>query len=80
MKEAVERIELALDRGEKILIYGDYDADGITSTTVMLHTLLDLGADVDFEIPNRFTHGYGPHEELFRQALRKWSSINYYCR
>ena len=47
MKEAVERIELALERGEKILIYGDYDADGITSTTVMLNVLLDLGADVD---------------------------------
>lgn len=68
MKEAVERIELALERGEKILIYGDYDADGITSTTVMLNVLLDLGADVDYEIPNRFVHGYGPHEELFRKA------------
>ncbi|MED3662653.1 single-stranded-DNA-specific exonuclease RecJ [Ureibacillus terrenus] len=68
MKEAVERIELALDRGEKILIYGDYDADGITSTTIMLNVLLDLGADVEYEIPNRFTHGYGPHEELFRKA------------
>ncbi|MEK4255215.1 single-stranded-DNA-specific exonuclease RecJ [Ureibacillus sp. FSL K6-2830] len=71
MKEAVERIELALHRGEKILIYGDYDADGITSTSVILHTLLDLGADVDFEIPNRFTHGYGPNEELFRLAHEK---------
>lgn len=68
MKEAVERIELALNRGEKILIYGDYDADGITSTTVMLNVLLDLGADVEYEIPNRFIHGYGPHEELFRKA------------
>ena len=35
MKEAVERIEVALENGEKILVYGDYDADGITSTTVM---------------------------------------------
>ncbi|MFP3918163.1 single-stranded-DNA-specific exonuclease RecJ [Lysinibacillus telephonicus] len=68
MKEAVERIEVALENGEKILVYGDYDADGITSTTVMLNVLLDLGANVDFCIPNRFTHGYGPHEELFRKA------------
>ncbi|MFC5558131.1 single-stranded-DNA-specific exonuclease RecJ [Ureibacillus thermophilus] len=68
MKEAVERIERALNRGDKILIYGDYDADGITSTTVMLNVLLDLGADVEYEIPNRFIHGYGPHEELFRKA------------
>lgn len=68
MDEAVERIHRALEDGEKILVYGDYDSDGITSTTVMLNVLLDLGADVDFMIPNRFTHGYGPHEELFRQA------------
>lgn len=68
MKEAVKRIEEALNSGEKILIYGDYDADGITSTTVMMNVLLDLGADVHFCIPNRFTHGYGPHEELFRKA------------
>ncbi|RHW38656.1 single-stranded-DNA-specific exonuclease RecJ [Lysinibacillus yapensis] len=68
MKEAVERIEDALNHGEKILIYGDYDADGITSTTIMMNVLLDLGGDVQFCIPNRFTHGYGPHEELFRKA------------
>ena len=68
MEQAVERINKALEDGEKILVFGDYDSDGITSTTVMLNVLLDLGADVDFMIPNRFTHGYGPHEELFRQA------------
>lgn len=68
MKEAVERIEQAINNGEKIVVYGDYDADGITSTTVLLNVLLDLGADVDFMIPNRFTHGYGPHEDLFRKA------------
>ncbi|MCH7322211.1 single-stranded-DNA-specific exonuclease RecJ [Solibacillus sp. MA9] len=68
MEQAVARIEQALDSGEKILVYGDYDADGITSTTVLLNVLLDLGADVDFVIPNRFLHGYGPNENLFRQA------------
>ena len=71
MEQAVERILQALEEGEKILVYGDYDGDGITSTTVMLNVLLDLGADVDFMIPNRFTHGYGPHEELFRQAYEQ---------
>ncbi|MGE7673927.1 single-stranded-DNA-specific exonuclease RecJ [Lysinibacillus sp. NPDC094403] len=68
MAEAVARIEQALENGEKILVYGDYDADGVTSTTVMLNVLLDLGADVSFKIPNRFIHGYGPNEELFREA------------
>ncbi|KOP72480.1 recombinase RecJ [Lysinibacillus sp. FJAT-14745] len=68
MAEAVARIEEALENGEKMLIYGDYDADGVTSTTVMMNVLLDLGADVSFKIPNRFIHGYGPHEALFREA------------
>ncbi|WP_042475102.1 single-stranded-DNA-specific exonuclease RecJ [Bacillus ndiopicus] len=68
MDKVVERIEHALEAGEKILVYGDYDCDGITSTAVMLHALLDLGADVDFVIPNRFEHGYGPNEQLFREA------------
>lgn len=71
MDEAVARIEQALDNGEKILVYGDYDADGITSTTVLLNALLDLGAEVDFVIPNRFTHGYGPNAELFKEAHEK---------
>ncbi|GAB0168715.1 single-stranded-DNA-specific exonuclease RecJ [Lysinibacillus sp. CTST325] len=68
MAEAVARIEQALENGEKILVYGDYDADGVTSTTVMLNVLLDIGAGVSFKIPNRFIHGYGPNEALFREA------------
>ncbi|KFL44078.1 recombinase RecJ [Lysinibacillus sp. BF-4] len=68
MTEAVARIHQALDEGEHIRIYGDYDADGITSTTVLMTALLELGANVDYVIPNRFTHGYGPNTELFRQA------------
>ncbi|MGE7693021.1 single-stranded-DNA-specific exonuclease RecJ [Lysinibacillus sp. NPDC094177] len=68
MAEAVARIEQSLENGEKILVFGDYDADGVSSTTVMLNVLLDLGADVSFKIPNRFIHGYGPNEALFREA------------
>ena len=71
MEDAVMRIEQALDNGEKILVYGDYDADGITSTTVLLNALLDLGADVSFVIPDRFIHGYGPNEELFKKVFAK---------
>jgi single-stranded-DNA-specific exonuclease len=68
MDKAVQRIKEAIDNQEPILIYGDYDADGVSSTTVMMKTLLDLGALVDFYIPNRFTEGYGPNEAAFRQA------------
>lgn len=68
MKPAVERIKQAISTNERILVYGDYDADGITSVTVMMETLTSLGADVHFKIPNRFTDGYGPSERLFREA------------
>lgn len=69
MEKLVERVHQAIDADEKIMIYGDYDADGITSTTVMMKTLEALGADVIFKIPNRFIDGYGPSERLFEQAF-----------
>ena len=68
MQEAVTRINTAIEQGEQILIYGDYDADGITSTTVLKHALMELGANVEHCIPNRFIDGYGPSERLFRKA------------
>ncbi|AIE60861.1 single-stranded-DNA-specific exonuclease RecJ [Bacillus methanolicus] len=71
MDKAVERIRLAIERQEPILIYGDYDADGVSSTSVMMMTLRDLGANVDFYIPNRFSEGYGPNEAAFRLAAKR---------
>lgn len=68
MDIAVNRIREAIDRQEPILIFGDYDADGVSSTTVLMLTLRDLGANVQFYIPNRFTEGYGPNETAFRRA------------
>ncbi|MFE6167679.1 single-stranded-DNA-specific exonuclease RecJ [Viridibacillus arvi] len=68
MQQAVDRIHQAINNDEKILVYGDYDADGITSTAVMMTVLRDLGANVEHKIPNRFTDGYGPSERLFREA------------
>ncbi|MDA8351927.1 MAG: single-stranded-DNA-specific exonuclease RecJ [Firmicutes bacterium] len=68
MKEAVARIREALDRRERILIYGDYDADGVSSTSLMMMVFRRLGADVDYYIPNRFTEGYGFNEEALKQA------------
>ncbi|PFG14061.1 single-stranded-DNA-specific exonuclease RecJ [Bacillus sp. es.036] len=68
MKEAVERIQQAIVSDERILIFGDYDADGVSSTTVLVYTLRELGATFDYYIPNRFTEGYGPNEAAFRQA------------
>lgn len=68
MDSAVNRIHQAIENQEPILIFGDYDADGVTSTSVMMLTLKELGAIVDFYIPNRFTEGYGPNEPAFRHA------------
>jgi single-stranded-DNA-specific exonuclease len=68
MEIAVKRIREAIERQEPILIFGDYDADGVSSTSVLMITLRDLGANVQFYIPNRFTEGYGPNESAFRQA------------
>ncbi|UOQ46279.1 single-stranded-DNA-specific exonuclease RecJ [Halobacillus salinarum] len=65
MQETVDRVKLAVQQGESILVYGDYDADGVSSTTVMLEALKAMGADCDFYIPNRFSEGYGPNEDAF---------------
>ncbi|MFC3039163.1 single-stranded-DNA-specific exonuclease RecJ [Virgibacillus xinjiangensis] len=68
--EACARVYRAVENQEKILVYGDYDADGVCSTTVMLKALRELGADCDFYIPNRFTEGYGPNEDAFKEAYK----------
>lgn len=69
MQKAVDRIQAAVANGEKIVIYGDYDADGITSTAVMYETLDEVGAQVEFFIPNRFTDGYGPNLDEYQRLI-----------
>ena len=60
MDKAVERLGLALESGEKILIYGDYDVDGTTAVTLVYSYLAGiLGADCDYYIPDRYAEGYG---------------------
>lgn len=71
MERACERIFAAIRAGEKIVVYGDYDADGVSSTAVLLTALKELGANVDFYIPNRFSEGYGPNEHAFRMIHEK---------
>lgn len=68
MTKTIERIKRAIANDEKILVYGDYDADGVTATTILVITLQLLGAQVGWHIPNRFTEGYGPNELAFRNA------------
>ena len=59
MSEAVERIQSAIKNLENIAIYGDYDADGVTATALLVSALQRAGADVIGYIPNRFDEGYG---------------------
>lgn len=59
MTAAVARIRTAIAAGEKILIYGDYDCDGITAISVLYRALKRAGAVVDWDLPDRFSEGYG---------------------
>ncbi|WDT80011.1 MAG: hypothetical protein MPW14_23335 [Candidatus Manganitrophus sp.] len=61
MKRATARILQAIERNEKILIYGDYDVDGMTGTALLVETFRLLGYPVDVYIPDRFEEGYGLH-------------------
>ena len=66
MDRALELIRAAVAGGEKILIYGDYDVDGISACTVLLETLKEVGADASFRIPARHTEGYGLNADAVR--------------
>lgn len=59
MDIAVERIETAIEYGEKITVYGDYDCDGITATALLVSLFRNMGADADYYIPSRENEGYG---------------------
>ncbi|WP_099362030.1 single-stranded-DNA-specific exonuclease RecJ [Fredinandcohnia onubensis] len=75
MDTAIDRINTAIKNEEQILVFGDYDADGVSSTTVMVTALKEKGANVEFYIPNRFTEGYGPNETAFRWAKSEGISL-----
>ncbi len=73
MDKAVDRILLAISKKEKIVVFGDYDVDGVTSVTVVYKYLSGLGADVRYYIPNRVGEGYGVNIE----ALRSFAAEGY---
>src|SRR5215204_7177762 len=69
MREAVVRLQHAIETHEPILIYGDYDVDGTTGTAVLLRALKLLGATTGFHVPHRFTEGYGIQQAALEKAL-----------
>lgn len=70
LKEAAVRIKEAVAAGRKILVWGDYDVDGLTATAVLLLFLKKIGAQADPYIPHRHDEGYGLNQEAVRRAAR----------
>ena len=75
MEKAIDRIEEAITKNEKILIYGDYDADGITSTTLLTKFFKDIGINVENYIPNRLTEGYGLNNKAIDKIKEKGTKL-----
>ena len=69
MQKAVKRIQDAVEKQETILIYGDYDADGMTSASIMKSALDEIGAESLVYLPNRFTDGYGPNLDVYKYFI-----------
>ena len=67
MEKAVDRVVKAIETHEKVAIYGDYDVDGITSSTVLKRFLAERGLETDVYIPNRLHEGYGLNENAIRE-------------
>jgi len=67
-ESAVKRILQAIEYKEKVLIFGDYDVDGITSTSLLLVALIPLGAKINYYLPNRLKEGYGLSVDAVRKA------------
>ncbi len=75
MDRAVDRINEAIDSGEKITVYGDYDADGVTATVILYSYLEAMGADVDYYIPSRETEGYGLNADAIRTLAENGTEL-----
>ena len=75
MDKATERITKAISRGEKIAVYGDYDADGVTATYILVHFLTSLGVDCVYHIPDRFGDGYGVSPGALESLAEKGVSL-----
>jgi single-stranded-DNA-specific exonuclease len=75
MPQAVERLQAAIAANKRIVIYGDYDVDGVSGTAILLTTLRKLGADVDFHVPHRLEDGYGLSHEALRKIAEAGASV-----
>lgn len=67
MERAVERISQAIEKSERIMIFGDYDVDGITGSAILMRALRTLGANVSYRLPHRVEDGYGLREKFIHE-------------
>ncbi|SFI12759.1 single-stranded-DNA-specific exonuclease [Pseudobutyrivibrio sp. OR37] len=79
MDEACELLMEAIDEGQKIRVVGDYDVDGIMSTYILTTALREVGADVDYAVPNRMIDGYGINPEMVQAAYDEGVSFIITC-
>ena len=75
MEKAVDRIRSAIEKGEQIWVYGDYDTDGTTATALLLSVFRDLDVLVRYYIPDRFTEGYGLNKEAVKDLKEKGCNL-----
>lgn len=75
MEAAAERLLLAAERGERVCIYGDYDADGVTGVSLLLEILAKLGLEPDHYIPSRFDEGYGLNLQAVEAIHRRGAEL-----
>jgi len=75
MEQAVQRILAAIERKEKILIWGDYDVDGTTGTALLRYVFEKLGLESSFHIPDRFSEGYGVNIDGLRNAMAEGATL-----
>ncbi|MBN1258850.1 single-stranded-DNA-specific exonuclease RecJ [Candidatus Peregrinibacteria bacterium] len=71
MRKAVERIQKAVADGQKIMVFGDYDVDGITSTVLLYSFFKKIGADADYTLPSRHDDGYGLKKHFIEEFAKK---------
>ncbi|HCF70235.1 MAG TPA: single-stranded-DNA-specific exonuclease RecJ, partial [Syntrophomonas sp.] len=75
MAESIARIETAVQQREKVIIYGDYDVDGICSIAILKDCLAALNCEADYYVPDRFSQGYGINEQAIRAIAAQGYSL-----
>src|SRR5580692_3164729 len=75
LARAAERVARAIRDKQKIVVYGDYDVDGITATSILWHAIRQLGGIVDFYIPHRLEEGYGLNAEAIEQICKEGAGL-----